>query len=246
MATKVRKKIDIDPWDHFIDGLASEHIDKHRAWEWPKIVADLRHDHNYAIGEGQEPHWVRPGHAVLYHMEYTSQYGKKEEVGYRPTNALPIGNATQLLNYLKKGFRLRANVDPLVNVELSETADSTEGHKYDDAIYEAEGRRPGTKAKFISWDAYRNYCLQKNIKPQYEPPKQILDKMKKYDWYCLLHDHGFKSERAVKQHYTYYVRPKPQGAGKLHATVEQMKVKKTQTKKPSQSKLEESEKSNVI
>ena len=70
--------------------------------------------------------------------------------------------------------------------------------------------------------------------------------MKKYDWYCLLHDHGFKSERAVKQHYTYYVRPKPQGAGKLHATVEQMKVKKTQTKKPSQSKLEESEKSNVI
>mgnify|MGYP003325053077 CR=1 FL=1 len=70
MTTKARKKIDIDPWDHFIDGLASEHIEKHRAWEWPKIVADLRHDHNYAIGEGQEPHWVRPGHAVLYHIEY--------------------------------------------------------------------------------------------------------------------------------------------------------------------------------
>ena len=229
MTTKVRKKIDIDPWDHFIDGLASEHIDKHRAWEWPKIVADLRHDHNYAIGEGQEPHWVRPGHAVLYHMEYTSQYGKKEEVGYRPTNALPIGNATQLLNYLKKGFRLRANVDALVNVELSETADSAEGDPYEDTPYvipTAKGQR-----KFINWDAYRNYCMHRGVAPTLEPPKEILDKMANSEYYCLLHDHVFKSERAAKQHYSYYVARPPRGRGMRHATVEQMKVVKPKPKK---------------
>ena len=230
MTTKAPETISVDPWDFFLeDDLATEHVERFREQEWPQMLKELKHDYSYSIGEGQEPHWVTPGTAVLYHEVINISYGKEENTGWHPTNPLPIGNAVQLLNYLKKGFRLRANVDALVNVELSETADSAEGDPYEDTPYvipTAKGQR-----KFINWDAYRNYCMHRGVAPTLEPPKEILDKMAKSEYYCLLHDHVFKSERAAKQHYSYYVARPPRGRGMRHATVEQMKVVKPKPKK---------------
>ena len=233
MTTKAPETISVDPWDFFLeDDLATEHVEKFREWEWPHMLKELKQEYNYVIGKGQEPHWVTPGTAILYHEQIVMiAYGREESKGWKPTNPLPIGNAGQLLNYLKKGFRLRANVEPLVNVELSETADSAEGD-YENTPYVVKHSRG--ERKFINWDAYRNYCMHRNIAPTIEPPKEILDKMAKYSYYCLIHDHGFDSERAAKQHHGYYVARPPRGRGLNHATLEQMKVvkpKPTQTKK---------------
>ena len=229
MTTKTQKLPTIDAWDYFLeDNSASEHVEKFREWEWPHMQKELQHDYGYKIGVGQEPHWVAPGSAVLYHEVINISYGKEQNTGWHPTNPLPISNATQLLNYLKKGFRLRANVDALVDVELLETADSTEGDPYENTPYvvpTAKGHR-----KFFNWDAYRNYCMHRGVAPKLEPPKEILDKMSKSKYYCLLHDHVFETERAAKQHYSYYVARPPRGRGMTHATVEQMKVVKPKPK----------------
>ena len=150
MTTKAPETISVDPWDFFLeDDLATEHVERFREQEWPQMLKELKHDYSYSIGEGQEPHWVTPGTAVLYHEVINISYGKEENTGWHPTNPLPIGNAVQLLNYLKKGFRLRANVDALVDVELLETADSTEGDSYEDTSYEVPTAK-GKNRKFIN------------------------------------------------------------------------------------------------
>ena len=243
MTTKAPETISVDPWDFFLeDDLATEHVERFREQEWPQMLKELKHDYSYSIGEGQEPHWVTPGTAVLYHEVINISYGKEENTGWHPTNPLPIGNAVQLLNYLKKGFRLRASVEPQVNVESSETAEYTEGDLYANAPYVVPGKK--APRKFITWDAYRSYCDTRGISLRYDPPQEILGKMKEYEFYCLVHDHGFNSKRAAKNHRAYYVAPPPRGRGQKHATLEQMEViqpkaKTSKTTKKTSSKATE-------
>ena len=233
MTTKTKEQIILDPWDYFLeeDSPAREHVEMFREMEWPHIQRILRNDLGYKLGIGQEPHWVERGRAVLYHDVSVTDYGRRTSYGWQATNPLPIGNAVQLLNYLRKGFRLRASVDALVDVEMSETAEFAEGDDYANAPYVVPGKK--ADRKFINWDAYRNYCQTRGVPITYEPPKEVVDRMKEYDYFCLVHDHGFTSKRAVHNHRAYYVAPSPRGRGQNHATVEQMEVK---TPKPPKKK----------
>ena len=233
MTTKTKEQIILDPWDYFLeeDSPAREHVEMFREMEWPHIQRILRNDLGYKLGIGQEPHWVERGRAVLYHDVSVTDYGRRTSYGWQATNPLPIGNAVQLLNYLRKGFRLRASVDALVDVEMSETAEFAEGDDYANAPYVVPGKK--ADRKFINWDAYRNYCQTRGVPITYEPPKEVVDRMKEYDYFCLVHDHGFTSKRAVHNHRAYYVAPPPRGRGQNHATVEQMEVK---TPKPPKKK----------
>ena len=226
MTTATKDRIIVDPWDYFLDedSPAQGHVEMFREMEWHHIRRTLKQELDYELGVGQEPHWVERGRAVLYHEVKVSDYGRETNYGWQPTNPLPIGNAVQLHNYLKKGFRLRPSVDPLVDVETFETAEFAEGDVYADAPYVVPGRK--ADRKFISWDAYRNYCQNRGIAPTYEPPQEIIDKMGQYDYYCLVHDPGCTSKRAVQNHRAYYVAPPPRGRGQNHATLEQMEVKK--------------------
>jgi len=225
MTTTAEERIVVDPWDFFLEegSPAQEHVDMFREMEWHHIRRTMRVDLGYQLGVGQEPHWVERGRAVLYHRVVISDYGREADYGWQATNPLPCGNAVQLLNYLRKGFRLRASVDPLVDVETSETAEFAEGDAYANAPYVVPGKK--ADRKFINWDAYRNYCQARGVPITYEPPKEIVEKMKEYDYFCLVHDHGFTSKRAVQNHRAYYVAPPPNGRGQNHATVEQMEVK---------------------
>jgi hypothetical protein len=222
MTVKAPEQISIDPWDYFLDDLASEHVERFREQEWPIMLKELIHEQNYKLGEGQEPHWSAPGKVIFYHEVINTSYGKSTNHGWQTTNPLPVGNAIQLLNYLKKGFRLRANVDPLVNVELFEADDLTEGDTYENTPYVVPSKKGDRK--FINWNAYRNYCINRGIALSIDPPEDILDKMQQFEYYCLLHDRGFHGERATKQHRAYYIGPFPLGRGRTHATIEQMKV----------------------
>ena len=39
---------------------------------------------------GQEPHWVEPGRAVLYHHVNVRDYGRETDYGWQATNPLPM------------------------------------------------------------------------------------------------------------------------------------------------------------
>ena len=242
--TTTSEKLIVDSWDYYLDddSPAREHVEMFREVEWVYMQKELRHDLNYELGVGQEPHWVEPGRAILYHNVSVSEYGRETNYGWTATNPLPIGNAIQLRNYLQKGFRLRASVEPQVNVESSETAEYTEGDLYANAPYVVPGKK--APRKFITWDAYRSYCDTRVISLRYDPPQEIVGKMKEYEFYCLVHDHGFNSKRAAKNHRAYYVAPPPRGRGQKHATLEQMEViqpkaKTSKTTKKTSSKATE-------
>jgi len=225
MTTATNDRIVVESWDYYLDDdrPAREHVERYREMQWPHMQKELRSDLGYMLGMGQEPHWVESGRAVLFHRVIISDYGREKDFGWQATNPLPVGNAIQLLNYLRKGFRLRASVDPLVDVEMSETAEFAEGDDYANAPYVVPAKK--ADRKFINWDAYRNYCQARGVPITYEPPKEIVEKMKEYDYFCLVHDHGFTSKRAVQNHRAYYVAPPPNGRGQNHATVEQIEVK---------------------
>ena len=224
MTASTDDKTIVHSWDYYLDddSPAREHVEMFREMEWTHIQKELRHELNYQLGVGQEPHWVEPGRAVLYHRVTVHDYGRETDYGWQATNPLPVGNAIQLRNYLQKGFRLRASVDPQVNVETFETAEFTEGDLYKNAPYVVPGKR--APRKFITWSAYRMYCDTRGVPLSYDPPQEILDKMKEYKFYCLVHDHGFGFKRAAANHRAYYVAPAPRGRGQNHATLEQMEV----------------------
>ena len=227
MTTKSSELLQVDPWDYFLndDSPAREHVEMFREIYWPHIRRELRTELDYGLGEGQEPHWVEAGRAIFYHQTSVSDYGRVTDYGFGPTNPLPVGNAVQLHNYLKKGFRLRSNVEPLVDVESSETADLAEGDAWVNAPYVVPGAR--ADRKFITWEAYRMYCQNRGVPLAYDPPQEVLDKMKNYPFYCLVHDHGFKAKRDAHQHRAYYIAHPPRGRGQRHATLDEMEVKTT-------------------
>jgi len=233
MTTKSSELLQVDSWDYFLDedSPAREHVEMFREIYWPHIRRELRTELDYELGEGQEPHWVEAGRAIFYHQTSVSDYGRVTDYGFGPTNPLPVGNAVQLHNYLKKGFRLRSNVEPLVDVESSETADLAEGDAWVNAPYVVPGAR--ADRKFITWEAYRMYCQNRGVPLAYDPPQEVLDKMKNYPFYCLVHDHGFKAKRDAHQHRAYYIAHPPRGRGQRHATLDEMEVKtpKKTTKK---------------
>ena len=224
MTTATDEQLTVDSWDYFLDddSPAREHVLMFRETEWTFIQRNLRNELGYKLGGGQEPHWVERGRAVFYHRVTITSYGREDDHGWQPTNPLPCGNAVQLRNYLQKGFRLRAGVDPLVDVEMSETAEFTEGDPYAGAPYVVPGRK--ADRKFLTWDAYRMYCQNRGVQLKYDPPSEVTERMRKHKYYCLIHDHGFKSLRETQHHRAYYVAPPPNGRGQNHATVEQMKV----------------------
>ena len=233
MTTKSSELLQVDSWDYFLDedSPAREHVEMFREIYWPHIRRELRTELDYGLGEGQEPHWVEAGRAIFYHQTSVSDYGRVTDYGFGPTNPLPVGNAVQLHNYLKKGFRLRSNVEPLADVESSETADLAEGDAWVNAPYVVPGAR--ADRKFITWEAYRMYCQNRGVPLAYDPPQEVLDKMKNYPFYCLVHDHGFKAKRDAHQHRAYYIAHPPRGRGQRHATLDEMEVKtpKKTTKK---------------
>ena len=231
MTTAANERIVVESWDFYLDddSPAREHVERYREMEWPHMRKELRHDLGYMLGVGQEPHWVESGRSVLFHRVIISDYGRETDHGWQATNPLPTGNAIQLLNYLRKGFRLRASVDPLVDVETSETAEFAEGDDYTNAPYVVPGKK--ADRKFINWDAYRMYCQTRGVPLKYEPPKEVMERMKQFKYFCLVHDHGFDFKRAAQNHRAYYVAPPPRGRGQNHTTVEEMEVKKPEPPK---------------
>jgi len=227
-------------WDAFLEKADRLAVESFRELEWPNIKRELgQAPFNTRLAEGLEPHWVRSGKAVYWQpvilrkrMEETSEDGrmyrsiKEVHEGWQPTlGGLPANNATQIANYLKKGFRLRPPQDG-VDVEMLEAAVPSEA-------LQAEPPAPAER-KFIcyrhgwgqkvfkTWKAYRNHCLYYNEGIEEEIPPEVMERMGRFKYYCVLHDKGFDSKKLTDTHYSIETR---RPGSLYHPTVEEMYVK---------------------
>jgi hypothetical protein len=227
-------------WDAFLGKADRLAVEGFRESEWPNIKRKLgQAPYNIRLAEGLEPHWIRSGKAVYWQpvilrkrMEETGEDGrmyrsiKEVHEGWQPTlGGLPANNASQIAHYLGKGFRLRPPQDG-VDVETLEAAVPSEA-------LQAEPPAPVGKEYFCyrhgwgqkvfkNWKAYRNHCLYYDEVIEEEVPSEIMERMGRFKYYCVLHDKGFDSIKLAGTHYTIETR-RP---GKLyHPTVDEMHVR---------------------
>ena len=233
-------------WDAFFKeegaGLRNmrQHVDVFRKMEWPAIVRLLNREYDIVVPDGLEPHWVTPGKAVYWQHNVVEKPMLKREEGGRmvrevevidkgwfPTNPLPASNASAVAGYLRKGFRLRPPSDGVDEKALEAavlTAEPQQESLTEQRIFRCD--RHGLKVKgFSTWRGYLRHCQRYQEAPAEEPPRGLKQRIKKYKWYCFLHNIGFKSyqSRLATLHVRQELRRPAQG---VHPGLEQMEVQR--------------------
>lgn len=234
-------------WDAFlreqVGGPSQEALERvvagFRRSEWPNILRDLKTTYRWDWEDGLEPHWVAPGRAVYWQEQIARQvvtrtnedgstYREWEEVsrGWTPTSGMPANNAWHIDHYLQKGLRLRppesgVDVKVLEDAVPSEALQQPELEKPPEYLYSCD--RHGRVQRFRSWKQYLRHCAYRREIPIETPPQGILNRMKRYVYFCQQHGIGFKSRRMALMH----VREESGKSVRVaHASVQQMEVSK--------------------
>jgi len=233
-------------WNSWLDdndvGVCKQ-VEGFRNIEWPNIKRQLRNDFNWDIQDGVEPHWIAPGKAVFYQLQIRRERvlradanGRKRPVveavehGWSPTTAgLPAGSASEIAHWLDKGLRMRPPSDG-VDVETLKSAvpfDRVEVELQPQPEYVFYCSRHGMKERsFRTWQQYTAHCVAYRELPEVEPSADIIESMKAFKFYCILHNVGFNNTRLATRH----VRSELRKSGKaVHQTMEQMKVQKEES-----------------
>jgi hypothetical protein len=206
----------------------------------------------FEVPEGLEPHWVYPGKAVLWRHQVISRGVPRHDEngdividedgsivrtlvetdgGWRPTLPLPVANASQLAAYLNKGFRLRppaSGVDVEAYREVHEAAATQEATEVKQVEEEADRERYAClrhrqgRMEFNSWRSYIRHCENHKELPNVEPPDYVLDRVRRFKWYCLVHNKGWNNHKRAQMHIQQEMR-KPNRA--YHAALSEMEVK---------------------
>lgn len=229
-AAPTKERDVILPWDHFIkdellgrnphlEGEVLEraierdkiHIERWKEMEWPHMAKELK-EFSYKVSEGIEPHWVGPSRAVLWQRQTirkrkVDESGKAklvdETLGWTPTKGQPIGSASQLAYYLRKGLRLRPPRDGVEDVRLLtelETASSAESLSEEPEAQFIDNRSANGTVGFVTWKAYMRHCERFRLKPEYEPPDAVKRTMLDFPYFDLVRNKGFKNQKAAYIH----------------------------------------------
>jgi hypothetical protein len=229
MTTATRQRIRL--WDFLLgeDAPARPVVEMWRETNWRNIKIQLLSEFGAEVSDSREPHWVGPGTAVWYQnrinrlrVEKDGHYEfREEETGFLPTDPLPCNNASLIHRYLEKGLRLRP-LEYDVDIEASETADSPNGSREPQQTFHCK-RHPTGSYRFDKWGTYLHHCNHYRESIEEKPPGAIIERMGQFRWYCLRHDVGWRSQRAVRHHVGFY---SDDQLGLRHATLVQMEVKK--------------------
>jgi hypothetical protein len=143
--------------------------------------------------------------------------------GWVSTNPLPANNASVVAGYLRKGFRLRPPEDG-VDDEVSESAALT----VEPQSQPPQGRvfycgRHSKPRQFANWRAYLRHCQRFQEGIDEKPPLGLKLRIKKFTWYCFLHNIGFNNKRLVTLHVRQELRRPARG---VHPDLEQMEVQR--------------------
>ena len=186
-------------------------IEHWKATGWAYIVKELK-EFSFVISEDIEPHWVSPARAVLWQRQTTrkrevSEKGKvkfvDETTGWSPTKGQPIGNASQLAYYFRKGLRLRPprdgveDVRHLQDIEATSPAEPLEEKPLPKYL---DDRLPTGTLGFDTWKAYLKHCDRHKLTPEHEPPDSIKRTMFNYEYFDIMRNKGFKNRKAAYLH----------------------------------------------
>ena len=230
------------PWDHFLGeegkGMAN-HMAVFRRTIWPQIKRELSEIRivkdgeamAWRIPEGLEPHWIEPGKAMLWHQQTVREIvgaGKERKWEETPSDEwsptpVPIGNASQLAHYLKKGFRLRPpfdGVDAMYESAAPPEAQATP--EPEEAKYWCRRHSKG-QVGFSMWKPYIKHCRQNNEPPDETPPDEIVKKAGRFTFYCMAHDYGTNEVRLADHHRKEEMR---RPARRSHIPTKEMKIRK--------------------
>lgn len=186
-------------------------IEHWKATEWAFIVKELK-EFSFVISEDIEPHWVSPARAVLWQRQTTrkrevSEKGKvkfvDETTGWSPTKGQPIGNASQLAYYFRKGLRLRPpqdgveDVRHLQDIEATSPAEPLEEKPLPKYL---DDRLPTGTIGFDTWKGYLKHCERHKLTPEHEPPDEIKRTMLNYEYFDVLRNKGFVNRKSAYLH----------------------------------------------
>ncbi len=222
-------------WDYFLGEEAkgvSNHLDTYRRTIWPQVRRDLL-ALNWRVPDGLEPHWIEPGKAMLWQKQTvreivgTGEERRWEEAAleWSPT-PVPIGNASQLAHYLKKGFRLRPpydGVDAMYESAVPTEVQAAPGPP--EAKFWCRRHSKGPVG-FSAWKAYISHCRMNNESPDETPPDEIVNKASQFVFYCMAHDYGTNNKRLADQHRKDEQR---RPAKRTHIPTEDMRIRKEST-----------------
>ena len=226
-------------WDMFLkDKAHTGHIQRFWETEWPQIRRGLESDFSIHVDEDTMPHWVDVGKAVYWQRLLVREpvtrkdddgesYRVLEDIdhGWQHTGALPANNASQIANYLKKGFRLRPPIEGVVDydVEALEAAEPAEVPEDESTVYKCSQVHFGIPDRgthrFNTWSGYIQHCARFNVPIEEQPPDDVIVRREGSRWFCLLHDSAFSMYRLAKRHVEHYMH-----LGKQHVDVKQMEV----------------------
>ena len=222
------------PWDHFLGKLGTgvaNHIDAFRRTIWPQIRRDLSANYNWRVPDGLEPHWIEPGKAILWHQQQVRKVvgqaeGRRWEEAtdgkWSPT-PVPLGNASQLAHYLKKGFRLRPPYNG-VDAMYSESAVPPEAQAAaaPEPVFWCRRHSKGPVG-FSNWKAYIGHCRMNNESPEEKPPDVVVEHGIQWNFYCVVHNYGTNSPRMAERHRKEEMR---RPARRTHISLDSMRIHK--------------------
>jgi len=218
------------PWNSFFDSdervapavkeSTLRHINAFREIEWPNMKRELMKSSNWEVPDNLEPHWVESGRAIFWQKLVIRQpathkndegveYRVLEDVdyGWHPTSGLPVGNASQLQQYLEKGLRFRPPSG--VDVEIVKSAVPSEAFEMILSEQEEEERpaekyecrRHGYDPKvFYTWKTYIKHCDRFREEAEYQVPDYVMEMVADSKYYCFQHNKSFPTYRAAVQH----------------------------------------------
>ena len=225
MTTAVKEKT--LHWDSFIErgvpeylnGMDREaridelrrHIAQYRQENWRQIRHHLAVEYKLLVPEDLEPHWTEPGNAVYWEQQAT--WSRKDEQPKRggeweekvgdwvPTGPFPANNASQIAQRLEKGLRLRPpgmglSVETL-ETDLPPETPSAEPEK--NFRFHCARHRYG-EFHFETWKQYRHHCKYHAEPLEHKFPGGMHKRIRKFEFYCGLHNLGTQDERSMQQH----------------------------------------------
>lgn len=211
------------------------HIERFRSMEWPNIKTELRNKYGWSVPDGLEPHWVGPGIAVMWQRQIVRVRERQadgsvvpldKDFGWAATGGIPVNNANVLSRWLDNGMRFRPPLEGTPETALKDiTAEARlkalEEPPAPTRIYWCKRHDLGPM-QFPNWKAYVRHCVAKKELPEETPPVDILERRKKFRYYCVPHEMGFNLRRLAERHMSLELR-KPGRA--THPSLEQMDQK---------------------
>ena len=195
------------PWDHFLEERARKQVEGFRRVQWPNIKREL--SKVVDLPAGLEPCWVAPGRAI-YWQQTTSrvavtkltedgrEYRELEDYnrGFEPTGDLPANNPNVIAYYLKKGLLLRPPGQEVVEEEDTAPQDEATQNEVEFICY-----RHGTnRMKYRNWKAYIQHLARYSETPEYDLPPEVAARAATFEFYCPIHDRGFKNRTHAGRH----------------------------------------------